>query len=64
VSLDLFGQVPVTWLDVALWLQTVAGIDPAGPRALAYVRAWRVVDKIAAAKLAGQWPPAGSEKTR
>jgi hypothetical protein len=54
---DLFGEIPVTWIDVALWLQQVAAIDPGSPRALTYVKSYRVVDKIRAAKSAGQWPP-------
>lgn len=56
-SLDLFGQVAVTWPDVAVWLENVAGLAADSPRALAYVRGWDVPGKVAAAKLAGDWPP-------
>lgn len=52
-ALDLFGQVPVSVDEVLLWCETVAGIPPDSPRLAHYVRAWRVVEKIRAAKLAG-----------
>lgn len=50
---DLFGSVIVTLADVDLWLATVPCIDPAGPRAAWYVKAYSVTEKITAAKLAG-----------
>ena len=55
-ALDLFGDVPVTADEVADWCEIVAGIEPDSPRFPYYVRAWRVVDKIKAAKLAGTFP--------
>lgn len=54
-ALDLFGDVPVTADEVADWCEIVAGIEPDSPRIAYYVRAWRVVDKIKAAKLAGRF---------
>lgn len=51
--LDLFGEVPVTTQDVDAWVLSVAGIEPGTPRAEYYAQAWRVVDKIKRAKLAG-----------
>lgn len=50
---DLFGVVPVTIDEVRAWLAAVPKIDPDGPRAADYVRTWRVVEKIQAAKIAG-----------
>jgi len=50
---DLFGEVPVTTHDIDAWLQAVPRIAPGSPRAEHYVKAWGVVDKIKAAKLAG-----------
>ncbi|MCM2250853.1 MAG: hypothetical protein NDJ19_00700 [Ramlibacter sp.] len=52
---DLFGQVIVTISDVRAWLAAVPRIDPDGPRAEHYARAWHVVDKITRAKLAGHF---------
>lgn len=52
-ALDLFGQVPVTVDEVVLWCLVVAHLAPDSPRLAYYVRAWRVVGKIQAAKLAG-----------
>lgn len=54
---DLFGEIAVTWEDVRLWLAHVAGIDPDSWRALCYLRAWNVADKIRHAKARGEWPP-------
>ena len=54
---DLFGQVAVTWPEVVDWVREVAGIEPDSPRWWAYVRAWSVPEKIAAAKLAGRECP-------
>lgn len=51
-GLDLFGQVAVTWPEVVEWVASVAGLTPDSPRWWPYVRAWRVVEKIAAAKMA------------
>lgn len=55
-GLDLFGQVAVTWPEVYAWCEAVAGITPDSPRLAAYISAWCVPEKIAAAKLAGRWP--------
>jgi len=54
---DLFGEVPVTWDDVALWVDAVAGIARDDWRFPVYVRGWNVPEKIRRAKLAGQFPP-------
>lgn len=54
-SLDLFGQVPVLKADVYAWLLAVPQIDPANPRAFAYVRDYGVIQKITAAKLEGRF---------
>lgn len=58
-GLDLFGQVVVTWPEVRRWLVDVAKIEPEGPRAEAYIRAWNVPQKIAQAKLAEVKNPRG-----
>lgn len=66
--LDLFGEVPVSTLDIRAWLAAVPRIDPDSARAEHYVIGWDVVGKIKAAKLAGAFerivaprePPAGS----
>ena len=50
---DLFGEVIVTFDDVAAWLIAVPRIDPYGPRAPHYVRGYNVVAKITRAKLDG-----------
>lgn len=54
-ALDLFGEVPVTWADVAAWARAVADIGPDSPRFAAYVTAWNVPDKVRAAKLDGSF---------
>lgn len=50
---DLFGEVPVTTLDIEAWLRAVPRIDPSSRHAADYVKSWGVVEKIKAAKLAG-----------
>lgn len=55
MPLDLFGEVAVTWPEVYLWLETVAGIERTSWRAPYYIEHWNVPAKIAAAKLAGTW---------
>lgn len=52
-AVDLFGEVPVYHHDIDAWLRAVPRLEPGTPRAAHYVQAWRVVDKIKAAKLAG-----------
>jgi hypothetical protein len=52
-ALDLFGEVPVYRHDIDAWLRAVPRLEPGTKRAAHYVEAWRVVDKIKAAKLAG-----------
>lgn len=51
--LDLFGEVPVSWPEVAAWLEAVPRIPPDSPRAAHYVRAYDVPGKIARAKIDG-----------
>ncbi len=50
---DLFRQVPVSRLDVYAWLMAVVQMDPENFRAADYVRNYRVLDKITAAKVEG-----------
>ena len=50
---DLFGEIPVTWPEVAAWTIAVAGIAPDSWRFPHYVRGWNVPEKVRAAKLAG-----------
>lgn len=53
LQLDLFGEVPVSLDDVLLWMLAVPRLAPTSPRFPAYVRDYRVPEKIRAAKLAG-----------
>lgn len=50
---DLFGEVPVTTLDIRLWLVCIPRMDPDSPRAAWYVKGYNVAGKIRAAKVAG-----------
>lgn len=59
---DLFGVVPVSVDEVRAWLAAVPRIDPDGPRAADYVRSFRVVEKIQAAKVAGTFDAAVKDK--
>lgn len=59
---DLFGVVPVSIDEVRAWLAAVPRIDPDGPRAAEYVRSYRVVEKIQAAKVAGTFDAAVNDK--
>lgn len=52
-QLDLFGEVPVSRQDVYAWLMAVVDMDPESFRAEHYIRNYRVLDKIVAAKLDG-----------
>ncbi len=59
-AIDLFGQVPVTWEEVFLWLEAVPGIARDSPRAAQYVRDWNVPEKVRQAKLEGSFEAAVS----
>lgn len=52
---DLFGDVPVSTVDVDAWLLHVAKLSPDSPRAANYIRQWSVVEKIKRAKLEGSF---------
>lgn len=52
-QLDMFGEVPVSRPDVYAWLMAVVQMDPESFRAAGYIRNYRVLDKIVAAKLDG-----------
>lgn len=55
--MDLFGEVSITPDDVELWLNTIPQLSNAPFRRQAYAKAYRVTEKIAAAKRSGNWPP-------
>jgi len=63
VGPDLFGQIPVSQADIELWLSVVGRWPLDSPRVRWYVRAYAVIEKIAAAKAAGQWPPHSGDKS-
>jgi hypothetical protein len=50
---DLFGDVPVYTYEVEAWLLAVSRMPIDSPRAAWYIRAYDVVGKIKACKLAG-----------
>ncbi len=50
---DLFGEIPVTWPEVADWLASVPGMSLDSPRAAWYIRAYNVIEKIRAWKKQG-----------
>lgn len=52
---DLFGQIPCTFAEVALWCVAVAGICPDSPRFAHYARGWQTVAKVRTAKAAGSF---------
>lgn len=54
--MDLFGDIPVTEQDVELWLDSVPNLSSASYRREAYRKAYRVEEKIRAAKRSGRWP--------
>lgn len=58
---DLFGEVPVSEADIELWLECVCRLSLDSWRIAWYVKAYAVIDKIRAAKRAGQWPPQSSK---
>jgi|GEM_PF-3832148 len=51
---DLFGEIPVTFRDVELWLYTVPRMPHYHRYRTVYARAWRVVEKIRNAKMTGK----------
>lgn len=55
IQRPLFDFQAVSEDDVARWLAAVPRIDPASPRAARYAIDYRVAEKIAAAKAAGQF---------
>lgn len=48
--LDLFGEIPITWPEVAAWTLAVAGIAADSWRWGYYVRGWNVPEKIRQAR--------------
>lgn len=56
IQSTLFGTASVTPDDLAEWLRVVAPRIP-DRRAAQYLRNYNVAEKIAAAKLSGNWPP-------
>ena len=54
-AVDLFGTIPCTFAEVALWCLAVAGIAPSSPRFTHYARGWRVVEKVREAKATGHF---------
>lgn len=54
---DLFDEVPVTWDDIWLWIERVAGIHRLSWRANHYATSWNIVEKIQRDKQEGHWPP-------
>ena len=61
---DLFGQVIITHEEIDRWLETVPRIDPDSPRAAWYVKAYDVVGKITAAKVAGEFDQVTAARPR
>ncbi len=53
---DLFGEIPVTWDEVWLWIEKVALIPRDSPRAEYYARTWNVPEKVRQAKQSGTFP--------
>jgi hypothetical protein len=58
----LFDAPPVTEADIELWLDSITTLSHTTFRRQAYRMAYRVEDKIRAAKLAGAWPPKHPEE--
>ena len=52
-ALDLFGEVPVTFEEVELWVDVVARLPRSSPRREYYKQHWDATGKVKAAKLAG-----------
>jgi hypothetical protein len=55
-GVDLFGEVVVTHADIEAWCNADPRIPASGWRRDAYVRCYRVADKVAEAKKRGAWP--------
>lgn len=55
LALPGFDTVQVTQADIDRWLIAVPRMDPASPRAAAYIRGYDVAGKVAAAKASGQF---------
>ncbi|OIR10921.1 hypothetical protein GALL_70890 [mine drainage metagenome] len=54
--MQLFGEIPVTEQDIELWLDNVPNLSQSKFRREAYRKAYRIEDKIRAAKHNRQWP--------
>ena len=50
---DLFGEIPVTFDELAAWCEAVPRISRSSSRFTWYCNGWRVADKVRAAKVAG-----------
>lgn len=57
IAHDLFNEIPVSPADIDLWLDLVPNLSHSKFRREAYARAYRVIEKIRAAKMHGAWPP-------
>lgn len=53
----LFDECPVTNQDIELWLNSIPTLSTAEFRREAYRKAYKIEEKIRAAKSQGQWPP-------
>lgn len=56
LALDLFGQIPVLYSDIDLWMVHIAP-RITGWRREWYITHWNIPEKIRQAKMAGAWPP-------
>lgn len=54
-AIDLFGETPVTWDEVHEWVDRVAAISPTPWRREWYIKNWNIIEKIRAAKHAGEY---------
>lgn len=54
--MQLFGEIPVTEQDIELWLDNIPNLSQSKFRREAYRKAYRIEDKIRAAKQNRQWP--------
>ena len=50
---DLFGEVPVTWVEIHAWCDQITWISPTPWRRDWYIENWNVAEKIRHAKLNG-----------
>ncbi len=53
-SLDLFGEVAITFRDLSLWLYLVPRLPHTSTRKAAYARGYNIVEKIRRHKLSGE----------